>query len=240
MGPLIEISDLHKSFGTQHVLKGISFSIKKGEIVAVIGPSGSGKSTLIRCINGLESFHSGDVLIEGESIKQNRNACRKTGMVFQDFNLFPHHSVLHNISNPCRVVKNMDKSKADELALSLLKKVRLSDKANSYPKSLSGGQQQRVAIARALAMNPAIMLFDEPTSALDPELAYEVFEAIEDLAHDGLTMIIVTHQVNLVKEFANRIVFMDHGQIRADGTTEEIISSTDLRLKRFLKRITVA
>lgn len=224
MGPLLEIKNLGKSYGELAVLQDISFAVNKGEIVAITGPSGSGKSTLLRCINGLEKFQSGDILIEGRSVTQGRIATQKIGMVFQAFNLFPHYTALHNIVNPCRVVRKMKQEEAVDRALELLGKVRLKDKVHSHPHSLSGGQQQRVAIARALAMEPAVMLFDEPTSALDPELAQEVFETIKDLADDGLTMLIVSHQINLVKDFASRIILLNQGRIRADGAPREILS----------------
>jgi ABC-type polar amino acid transport system ATPase subunit len=240
--PLIELKDVHKSFGGLEVLNGISLTVYPGEIVAVIGSSGSGKSTLIRCINGLESVQSGQILIKGVPVnagrKQAREMRKKVGMVFQNFNLFPHYTVLENITRPMIIANKADKRAASETALELLKKVKLEDKVASYPASLSGGQKQRVAIARVLAMNPDIILFDEPTSALDPELAYEVLDTIKSLAQDGLTMVIVTHQINFISQVANRMVFLDGGVISQMGTPEEILSNdSNERLKRFLIRL---
>ena len=242
MEPLIELKNVIKSYGDLAVLKGVSLKIYSGEIVAVIGPSGSGKSTLIRCINGLESIQSGQVLINScpidESKKKAREMRKKVGVVFQNFNLFPHYTVLENIIKPTMIANNVSKSEATQSGLSLLKKVKLEDKIASFPASLSGGQKQRVAIARALAMNPEIILFDEPTSSLDPELAHEVLDTIKALADDGLTMVIVTHQINFISKIANRIVFIDQGEICEEGSPAEILKNTqNERLKKFLTRL---
>jgi ABC-type polar amino acid transport system ATPase subunit len=239
--PLIEIKDIHKSFGTQPVLQGVSLTISAGEILGVIGASGSGKSTLIRCINGLEDIKRGEILIKGQRMDKNRQSAqmrKKIGMVFQSFNLFPHYTVLENITGPCRVVRGMDKKSAEELSISLLQKVKLQDKIRQYPGNLSGGEKQRVAIARALAMEPEIILFDEPTSALDPELAYEVFDIIKLLAEDGLAMMIITHQIGFIKNLAHRIIFIDDGKIACTGTPDYILNECDNpRLQDFLMRL---
>lgn len=242
MEPLIELKEVCKSYDKLEVLKGISLKIYPGEVIAIIGTSGSGKSTLIRCINGLESIHSGQIMIHGcsilESAEQAREIRKKIGMVFQNFNLFSHYTVLENIIKPTIIANNVNKNKAREIGLSLLKKIKLEDKINSYPSSLSGGQKQRVAIARALAMNPEIILFDEPTSSLDPELAYEVLDIIKTLAQDGLSMVIVTHQIKFVSKLAHRIVFIDKGRICEEGSPQEILNNTtNERLKRFLMRL---
>lgn len=238
---LVEIKDVYKSYGNLPVLRGVSLTISKGEILGIIGPSGSGKSTLIRCINGLEEIQSGEILIKGQPINNRRESLeirKKIGMVFQSFNLFPHYTVLENIANPCRVVNGMSKKKAQEVGEALLEKVRMQNKAHQYPGSLSGGEKQRVAIARALAMEPEIILFDEPTSALDPELAYEVFDTIKLLAEDGMTMVIVTHQIGFIKDLTHRIVFIDEGQICCSGSPDYILNqSENPRLENFLMRI---
>lgn len=242
MDKLIELKDVYKSYGELNVLNGVSLDIAKGEIIAVIGTSGSGKSTLIRCINGLEKIQSGEILINGISInsteKSSRQIRKKIGMVFQNFNLFPHYTVLENIAKPCMIVNKTKNEEAYKLAISILKKVKLEDKMDSYPGSLSGGQKQRVAIARAIAMDPEIVLFDEPTSALDPEIAYEVLDTIKDLANEGLTMIIVTHQIKFIRNIADRIIFIDEGCICEQGTPEQLLDNTkNERLKKFLKRL---
>jgi ABC-type polar amino acid transport system ATPase subunit len=238
---LVEIKDVYKSYDDLPVLQGVSLTISKGEILGIIGPSGSGKSTLIRCINGLEEIQSGEILIKGQPINNRRESLeirKKIGMVFQSFNLFPHYTVLENIANPCRVVNGMSKKKAKEVGEALLEKVRMQNKAHQYPGSLSGGEKQRVAIARALAMEPEIILFDEPTSALDPELAYEVFDTIKLLAEDGMTMVIVTHQIGFIKDLTHRIVFIDEGQICCSGSPDYILNqSENPRLENFLMRI---
>ncbi len=238
---LVEIKDVYKSYDDLPVLQGVSLTISKGEILGIIGPSGSGKSTLIRCINGLEEIQSGEILIKGQPINNRRESLeirKKIGMVFQSFNLFPHYTVLENIANPCRVVNGMSKKKAQEVGEALLEKVRMQNKAHQYPGSLSGGEKQRVALARALAMEPEIILFDEPTSALDPELAYEVFDTIKLLAEDGMTMVIVTHQIGFIKDLTHRIVFIDEGQICCSGSPDYILNqSENPRLENFLMRI---
>lgn len=242
MEPLIELVNVCKAYNGLPVLQGISLRIYPGEIIAVIGSSGSGKSTLIRCINGLESIQSGQVLINGRPInadrKQARETRKKIGVVFQNFNLFPHYTVLDNIIKPAIIANAVPPVKARDIGLSLLKKIKLEDKIDSYPASLSGGQKQRVAIARALAMQPEIILFDEPTSSLDPELAHEVLDTIKALADDGMTMVIVTHQINFISKIASRLVFIDQGVICEEGPPAAILHSTgNERLKRFLTRL---
>lgn len=237
MDPLIKVDRISKSFSQGQVLKNISMDIRQGEILAVIGPSGSGKSTFIRCLNGLEQVDGGSVVIDGIKVDKTASVAGKVGMVFQQFNLFPHYTVLENIVRPCRTVKKMPKQEADNLARSLLKKVKLSEKADQYPALLSGGQQQRLAIARALSMNPDIMLFDEPTSSLDPELAYEVFDTIQSIAEENMTIILVTHQMHMVKQFARRVVFLENGSVGFDGTFQELLDSPDVRIRQFLKKI---
>lgn len=238
---LIDIRDIYKSYGSLHVLRGISLAIPAGEIVGLIGASGSGKSTLIRCINGLEEIQAGEIRVKGHPIskkKDLRKILKKIGMVFQNFNLFPHYTVLENIAGPCRVVNRMPRRKAEEIGRALLNKVKLGDKTHVYPTSLSGGEKQRVAIARALAMEPEIILFDEPTSALDPELAYEVFDTIKLLAEEGLAMVIVTHQIGFIKNLVHRIVFIDEGKICAMGDPESILNDHgNPRLQDFLMRL---
>jgi polar amino acid transport system ATP-binding protein len=239
---LLRIVDLHKKFGDLHVLKGINMDVEKGEVVVIIGPSGSGKSTLLRCINRLEEPTSGKIILEGVDItdpKVDVNKIRqRIGMVFQQFNLFSHLTALENITLPLRVVKKVPKEEAEKIAMKFLKKVGLEDKANHYPHQLSGGQQQRVAIARALAMNPEIMLFDEVTSALDPELVKEVLDVMKQLARDGMTMLVVTHEMGFAREVGDRIVFMDNGKIVEEGTPEEIFTNPKHeRTRRFLSMI---
>jgi len=220
---LLEIKNLKKSFGDNVVLKDISLSVEKGEVLAIIGPSGSGKSTLLRCITDLEQEDSGDIKFDGTF-----------GLVFQNFNLFPHHSVMKNITNaPIRVQKR-DKKEVFEHARDLLKKMGLEDKEDAYPCELSGGQQQRVSIARALAMNPDMLFFDEPTSALDPELTGEILTVIRDLAAENMTMVIVTHEMAFARNVADTIIFMDEGVIVEQGTPEEVFSSDNQRMKDFL------
>ncbi len=223
----IIVKNLKKNFGKLEVLKNINTEIKTGEVVVLLGPSGSGKSTFLRCLNRLDDITSGDVIIDGVNVadrKTNINAVRqKVGMVFQHFNLFPHMTVIENITLAPVELKKMTKEEAKEKALQLLKRVGLSDKADVYPPQLSGGQKQRVAIARALAMNPDIMLFDEPTSALDPEMVGEVLAVMKELAHDGMTMICVTHEIGFAREVATRVLFMDGGYIVEEGTPDEVI-----------------
>ena len=226
---MIRVSNLHKSFGKNDVLKGIDEHIKKGEVVVVIGPSGSGKSTFLRCLNLLEEPTSGKIIFEDNDITDKKvdiNKIReKMGMVFQQFNLFPHKTVLENLTIAPIKVKGISKAEAEKKAIELLDRVGLTNKAKSYPLSLSGGQKQRIAIARALAMEPDVMLFDEPTSALDPEMVGEVLNVMKDLAKEGMTMVVVTHEMGFAKEVGDRIIFMDNGNIVEQGTPEEIFSN---------------
>ncbi len=239
---MIKIKSLCKSFGELEVLKNIDLEIKEKEVVVLIGASGSGKSTLLRCLNFLEVAQGGDIIIDSEQIeagKANLNKVReKVGMVFQHFNLFPHKTVLENIIEAPIFVKGEKKEEASSKAMKLLNKVGLQDKANFYPDQLSGGQQQRVAIARALAMEPKVMLFDEPTSALDPELVGEVLQVMKDLASEGMTMVIVTHEMGFAKEVASRIVMLGDGNIIEEGHPSEVFSNPKHeRTKRFLNQI---
>lgn len=239
---MIEVKQLHKSFGKLEVLQGIDASVQKGEVVCVIGPSGSGKSTFLRCLNKLEESTAGTILIEGVDItdpKTDINLVRQeVGMVFQRFNLFPHMTVLDNICLAPLEVRKEPRETVAARAKALLAKVGLSDKADAYPAQLSGGQQQRVAIARALAMQPRIMLFDEPTSALDPEMINEVLDVIKALANEGMTMIVVTHEMGFAREVADRIIFMDEGRIVEEGTPEQVFSNaSNPRTVAFLSKI---
>ncbi|MDB2110493.1 amino acid ABC transporter ATP-binding protein [Clostridium paraputrificum] len=226
---MIHVNNLHKSFGKNDVLKGINEHINKGEVVVVIGPSGSGKSTFLRCLNLLEVPTEGKIIFEGNDITDKKNDInklrQKMGMVFQQFNLFPHKTVLENITISPIKVKGINKEEANKKAMELLKMVGLVDKAEAYPSSLSGGQKQRIAIARALAMEPDVMLFDEPTSALDPEMVGEVLGVMKDLAKGGMTMVIVTHEMGFAKEVGDRVLFMDGGVIVEQGTPEEIFNN---------------
>lgn len=237
---MIKINDLNKSFGDLHVLKDINMKVFESDVVCLIGSSGSGKSTLLRCLNFLEKKDNGSIIIEGKEVdprKDNLNKIReKVGMVFQNFNLFPHKTVLENIIEAPMMVKGMKKEKAISKAKQLLIKVGLEDKADVYPSKLSGGQKQRVAIARALAMEPDIMLFDEPTSALDPELVGEVLTTMKDLAEEGMTMVVVTHEMGFAKEVADWIVYMHDGKIVERGTPEQFFNHpTEERTREFLK-----
>lgn len=239
---MIEVSKLSKSFGKLQVLKNIDLKIKEQEVVVLIGASGSGKSTLLRCLNFLETAENGDILIDGEKIdaaKSNLNKVReKVGMVFQHFNLFPHKTVLENIIEAPIYVRKESKEAASSKAMGLLKKVGLVDKANFYPDQLSGGQKQRVAIARALAMEPKVMLFDEPTSALDPELVGEVLQVMKDLASEGMTMVIVTHEMGFAREVADRVIMLADGNIIEEGHPSEIfVNPKHERTQRFLNQI---
>ncbi|MBC1680670.1 amino acid ABC transporter ATP-binding protein [Listeria welshimeri] len=239
---MINIKNLHKNFGKLEVLKGIDLEIASGEVVVVIGPSGSGKSTFLRCLNLLEQPTTGTILFENKDLmakQTNVNELRqKMGMVFQNFNLFPHKNVLENLMLAPMKVKNEDNTIAKKHALSLLEKVGLADKATSYPSQLSGGQQQRVAIARALAMNPDVMLFDEPTSALDPEVVGEVLSVMKSLAKEGMTMVVVTHEMGFAREVSDRVVFMDAGVIQEQGTPEEVFGNPQNdRTKDFLGKV---
>lgn len=249
---MIKLSNVNKYFGNHHVLKEINLSVELGEVVVVVGPSGSGKSTLLRTINILEEIDTGDITLYNKSIiyqddnmkkrkkqKELSEVRSEIGMVFQGFNLFPHKTVIQNVMEGPVTVRNETKAEAKKRAKELLKSVGLADKAEDYPSSLSGGQQQRVAIARALAVNPEVMLFDEPTSALDPELVGEVLNTIKDLVQKGLTMIIVTHEMNFAKEVGDRIVFMDDGNIIFDDSTDDFFSKANEneRIKRFLSNL---
>ncbi len=239
---MIDVINLRKNFGDLQVLKGIDITINKGDIVAVIGPSGSGKSTFLRCLNCMEDPSGGSIVFKGVDIADmsvDINVHRRhMGMVFQHFNLFPHKNVLENIMLAPVELKKMTKEEAKERGMSLLKRVGMEQKADVYPSQLSGGQKQRVAIARALAMNPDIMLFDEPTSALDPEMVGEVLTVMQELAAEGMTMVVVTHEIGFAKEVADRIVFMDGGYIVEQGTPEEVIvHPKETRTVDFLNKV---
>ena len=239
---IVEVKNLKKQYGENVILKNINLHINKGEVVALIGPSGSGKSTILRCIVDLESITSGEILIEGNNLtdknvdkKIKKEMLLKTGMVFQTFNLFPHMSVRNNIVRTLKLVKNMNTEKAESLAKEMLSLVGLSDKINNYPNELSGGQKQRVAIARALALQPDIMLFDEPTSALDPELVKEVLDIIRKLKNQKITMLIVSHEMNFVREISDRVIIMEEGEILETGTSKQIFENpSSQRVREFL------
>lgn len=239
---MIQVRDLYKQFGKNEVLKGINLDIKQGEVVVIIGPSGSGKSTLLRCLNLIEMPTSGDIFFQGQSIldkKTNINKVREQiGMVFQQFNLFPHMTVLDNITFAPRKLLKLSKEEAYQLAVRLLKKINLEQKIDAYPSSLSGGQKQRIAIVRALAMNPKVMLFDEPTSALDPEMVGEVLAVMKQLALEGMTMVVVTHEMGFAREVGSRVLFMDEGQIIEEGTPQEIFTNPKHpRTREFLSKV---
>ena len=239
---IVEVKKLKKQYGDNIILKNINLHINKGEVVSLIGPSGSGKSTILRCIVDLESITSGEILIEGNNLtdknvdkKIKKEMLLKTGMVFQTFNLFPHMSVRNNIVRTLKLVKNMNTEKAESLAKEMLSLVGLSDKINNYPNELSGGQKQRVAIARALALKPDIMLFDEPTSALDPELVKEVLDIIRKLKSQKITMLIVSHEMNFVREISDRVIIMEKGEILETGTPKQIFETpSSQRVREFL------
>ena len=249
---MVKVEDVHKQFGDLQVLKGINFEVNPKEVVCIIGPSGSGKSTMLRCINRLERITSGKIYVEDE-LTENRmngktvekidpqklaNLCLDIGMVFQNFNLFPHLTVLENVTIRPTVVKKENVKITEEHAMELLEKVGMADRKDEYPARLSGGQQQRVAIARALAMNPKVMLFDEPTSALDPELVGEVLQTMKELAQEGMTMIIVTHEIGFAREVADRVIFMDDGVICEEGRPQDILlNPKEDRTKEFLNKI---
>lgn len=248
---MLEVKNLSKSFGKLHVLKDISFNVEKGEVVAVIGPSGSGKSTMLRCINQLEKASGGTINVCGTDMityneksrmiyanaKTLREIRLKTGLVFQNFNLFPHMSVLQNITEAPKVVLKMNRKVASEKAMELLKKMGLEMKADFFPSELSGGQQQRVSIARALALEPEILFFDEPTSALDPELTGEILKVIKHLAADGMTMVIVTHEMSFARDVADKVIFMEDGYIVEEGAPKQLFGeSASDRVKQFLQR----
>ncbi len=248
MEEMIKAENIRKSFGNTEVLKDISFRVKKGDVLSVIGPSGSGKSTLLRIITQLETADGGSLSIAGESLFEDRNGVAvyrkekerkrialRTGLVFQNFNLFPHFSVLRNVTEAERAVLKMDKAEAEEKAMGLLKRMGLEDKAASYPSELSGGQKQRVSIARALALDPEVLFFDEPTSALDPELTREILKVIRDLAEEKMTMVVVTHEMNFAKGISNWAIFMDKGVIVEEGRPEQVFDSPEKeRTRKFL------
>ncbi|WP_456409311.1 amino acid ABC transporter ATP-binding protein [Oceanithermus sp.] len=242
MEAIIHMENVNKWFGSLHVLKDINLDVQKGEVVVVIGPSGSGKSTLIRTINRLEEIQKGRIVVDGIELNRdvrNIDAVRKeVGMVFQSFNLFPHMTVLENITLAPRIVRKWPREKAEQIAMELLERVDIADQAEKYPAQLSGGQQQRVAIARALAMQPKIMLFDEPTSALDPEMVGEVLDAMKELARSGMTMLVVTHEMGFAREVADRVIFMDMGEIIEEGEPDQVFSNPQHeRTQAFLARI---
>jgi len=239
---MIELIDVHKSFGHLLVLQGVNLTVAKGEVVVVIGPSGSGKSTMLRCINGLEPIQKGRVIIEGEDLhgtKTDPNKIRqRIGMVFQSFNLFPHKNALHNVMMAPMKVQKKSRTEAEEIARDLLDKVGLADKMDAFPEELSGGQQQRVAIARALAMKPDMMLFDEVTSALDPELVAEVLGVMQRLAEAGMTMVVVTHEMGFAREVGSRLIFMDGGVVVEEGDPREMIPNPkEPRTQKFLSMV---
>ncbi|MCD1650695.1 amino acid ABC transporter ATP-binding protein [Halomonas meridiana] len=242
---MVRMQKLHKHFGSLHVLKDIDLEIVPGEVVVVIGASGSGKSTLIRCINGLEEFQSGSLDVDGNTLLPNGKSSQalqtirtEVGMVFQQFNLFPHLSVLDNVTLAPMKVRGWSRQDAEETAKRLLERVGIADQADKYPSQLSGGQQQRVALARALAMEPRLMLFDEPTSALDPEMIGEVLDAMRELAKEGMTMVIVTHEMGFAREVADRIIFIHKGEIAEQGTPEQLFDSPQHeRTQSFLARV---
>jgi len=239
--PIIQIENVHKHFKRVHALRGINLKIRKGEVVVIVGPSGSGKSTLLRCINRLEEYDQGRIVVDGIPLDNTDNinmVRREVGMVFQSFNLYPHLTALDNLMLAQKVVRKRPHEEARAVAEKLLKKVGIPEKAESYPGQLSGGQQQRVAIARALAMNPKIMLFDEPTSALDPEMIKEVLDVMLDLAKEGMTMVVVSHEMGFSRAAANRIIFMDEGLIVEEGAPEKVFGNPDQdRTKLFLSKV---
>lgn len=240
----IEISEMHKWYGSFHVLKDINLTVNKGERIVICGPSGSGKSTLIRCINRLEEHQKGDIVVDGieltGDLKKIDEIRREVGMVFQHFNLFPHLTILENCTLGPIWVRNMPKAEAEEIAMKYLERVQIPEQANKYPGQLSGGQQQRVAIARSLCMSPKIMLFDEPTSALDPEMIKEVLDVMVGLAHEGMTMLVVTHEMGFAREVANRVIFMDEGQIIEENEPEPFFSNPQHeRTQLFLSQILI-
>ena len=240
--PIVSLKDVHKSFGDLEVLKGISFDVKKGEVICIIGPSGSGKSTLIRCLNRLEVHQKGTINVHGielnSDLKNIEYIRREVGMVFQHFNLFPHLTILENCTLAPIWVRKMPRKEAEEIAMNLLERVKIPEQALKYPGQLSGGQQQRVAIARALCMRPKIMLFDEPTSALDPEMIKEVLDTMIELAQDGMTMLVVTHEMGFAHKVANRVIFMDEGEIIEENDPETFFNKPENdRTKLFLSQI---
>ncbi len=239
---MVQARDVQKYYSDFHALRGVSLDVHEGEVVVICGPSGSGKSTLLQCINGLERIHDGDIVVDGMSVRDPRTDMirlrSEVGMVFQSFNLYPHKTALQNITLAPIKVRRLPRAEAEALAQELLRKVGIPEKARSYPSELSGGQQQRVAIARALAMRPKVMLFDEATSALDPEVIHEVLNVMLDLARDGMTMVVVTHEMGFAREVADRVVFMDAGLIVETGEPKTFFASPrEERTKRFLEKI---
>ncbi len=244
---IINVKNLKKSFGSLEIIKDVSFSVVKGEVLSIIGPSGSGKSTMLRCISQLEEVTDGTIEICGETLVRNgvyvdkksrHDITLKSGLVFQNFNLFPHYSVIENIMKPQMLVLKKSENEAKEVAISLLKRMGLEQKANNYPCELSGGQQQRVSIARALALKPEVLLFDEPTSALDPELTGEILEVIKELASEKMTMVVVTHEMNFAKEISDKVIFMDNGFIVEEGSPKDVIENPkNERIINFLSRV---
>ncbi len=241
MEPIIKIENIHKHFGKVHALRGVSLDVQKGEVVVIIGPSGSGKSTLLRCINRLEEYNSGKITVDGIPLDtaQNINAVRQEiGIVFQSFNLFSHLTVVQNLVLAQKIIRKRSKEESHKIAMDLLKKVGIPEKLHAYPAQISGGQQQRVAIARALAMNPRIMLFDEPTSALDPEMIKEVLDVMMALAKEGMTMVVVSHEMGFARAAANRIIFMDEGQIIEEAPPDQLFNNPQhQRTKQFLSKV---
>lgn len=239
---MISVRDIHKSFGTHEVIRGVSFEIARGEVVCIIGPSGSGKSTILRCINGLETFDRGEILVDGQRVDPSDRSIigirTQVSMVFQRFNLFPHRTALENVMEGPSFVKGVPRAQAREEAKALLEKVGLGEKFDSYPSQLSGGQQQRVAIARALAMQPKAILFDEPTSALDPELVGEVLEVMRDVAAEGMTMAVVTHEMSFARAVADRVLFLESGIILEEGPPDRLLREpSHPRTRDFLHRV---
>jgi polar amino acid transport system ATP-binding protein len=240
MEPIIHIENVHKHFGRVHALRGISMDVYKGEVVVIIGPSGSGKSTLLRCINHLEEYNEGRIVVDGTPLDDTKNiniVRQEVGMVFQSFNLFSHLRVIDNLALAQRIVRRRTREEAEKIATDLLAKVGIPDKAQAYPIQLSGGQQQRVAIARALAMNPKIMLFDEPTSALDPEMIKEVLDVMLALAKEGMTMVVVSHEMGFARAAGDRMILMDAGQIVEEATPDKLLTSSHERTKLFLSKV---
>ena len=239
---IIDVKDLHKSYGQTEVIKGVDMTVRKGEVICIIGPSGAGKSTILRCLNGLEQATGGKIVVNGHDLTDSHvnidQVREQVGMVFQHFNLFPHKTVLQNITLAPVTLKKKTPAEAETQARTLLERIGLSDKANEYPNMLSGGQKQRIAIVRALAMDPEVMLFDEPTSALDPEMVGEVLDLMRDLAKDGMTMAVVTHEMGFAREVADRVVFMADGKILEEGSPTDIFDHPqDPRLQDFLSKV---
>lgn len=239
---IIDVKDLHKSYGQTEVIKGVDMTVRKGEVICIIGPSGAGKSTILRCLNGLEQATGGKIVVNGHDLTDSHvnidQVREQVGMVFQHFNLFPHKTVLQNITMAPVTLKKKTAEEAKAQATALLERIGLADKANEYPNMLSGGQKQRIAIVRALAMDPEVMLFDEPTSALDPEMVGEVLDLMRDLAKDGMTMAVVTHEMGFAREVADRVVFMADGKILEEGAPSELFDHPkDPRLQDFLSKV---